>query len=92
MDAARIDPGFLHDVIEATIAAGATTINIPDTVGYAVPEQFGTLIADILDGVPNSKDAIISVHCHDDLGMAVVNTLSALKTERAGGVHAQWAG
>jgi 2-isopropylmalate synthase len=79
MDAARTDPGFLHEVIEATIAAGATTINIPDTVGYAVPEQFGTLIADILDGVPNSKDAIISVHCHDDLGMAVVNTLSALK-------------
>ena len=79
MDAARTDPGFLHDVIEATIAAGATTINIPDTVGYAVPEQFGTLIADILDRVPNSKDAIISVHCHDDLGMAVVNTLSALK-------------
>ncbi len=79
MDAARTDPSFLHDVIEATIAAGATTINIPDTVGYAVPEQFGKLIADILDRVPNSNDAIISVHCHDDLGMAVVNTLSALK-------------
>jgi 2-isopropylmalate synthase len=79
MDAARTEPSFLHEVIEATIAAGATTINIPDTVGYAVPEQFGKLIADILAKVPNSGDAIISVHCHDDLGMAVINTLTALK-------------
>ncbi len=79
MDAARTDPRYLHEVIEATIAAGATTINVPDTVGYAVPEQFGALIAAILDQVPNSSDAIISVHCHDDLGMAVANTLSALK-------------
>lgn len=79
MDAARTEPDFLHEVIEATIAAGATTINIPDTVGYAVPEQFGALVADILAKVPNSDSAIISVHCHDDLGMAVINTLSALK-------------
>ena len=79
MDAARTEPSFLHEVIGATIAAGATTINIPDTVGYAVPEQFGKLIADILAKVPNSGDAIISVHCHDDLGMAVINTLTALK-------------
>jgi len=79
MDAARTEPNFLHEVIEATIAAGATTINIPDTVGYAVPEQFGALVADILAKVPNCDDAIISVHCHDDLGMAVINTLSALK-------------
>ncbi len=79
MDAARTEPSFLREVIEATIAAGATTINIPDTVGYAVPEQFGKLIADILAKVPNSADAIISVHCHDDLGMAVINTLTALK-------------
>jgi 2-isopropylmalate synthase len=79
MDAARTDPGFLYEVIEATIAAGASTINIPDTVGYAVPEQFGNLITDILERVPNSSEAVISVHCHDDLGMAAVNTLTALK-------------
>jgi 2-isopropylmalate synthase len=79
MDAARTDPGYLNEVIEATIAAGATTINIPDTVGYAVPEEFGALIVQIIDKVPNSGDAIISVHCHDDLGMAVINTLSAIK-------------
>ena len=79
MDAARTDPEFLYEVIEATIAAGASTINIPDTVGYAVPEQFGNLIADILEKVPNSSEAVLSVHCHDDLGMAAVNTLTALK-------------
>ena len=79
MDAARTEPNYLNEIIAATIAAGATTINIPDTVGYAVPEEFGTLIAQIIDQVPNSDDAIISVHCHDDLGMAVINTLSAIK-------------
>ncbi len=79
MDAARTEPDFLHDIIEATISAGATTINIPDTVGYAVPEQFGALIAAILAKVPNIDEAIISVHCHDDLGMAAINTLTALK-------------
>jgi 2-isopropylmalate synthase len=79
MDAARTEPNYLNEVIAATIAAGATTINIPDTVGYAVPEEFGALIAQILAEVPNSGDAIISVHCHDDLGMSVINTLSAIK-------------
>ena len=79
MDAARTEPNYLNEVIAATIAAGATTINIPDTVGYAVPEEFGALIARIIAKVPNSGDAIISVHCHDDLGMAVTNTLSAIK-------------
>ena len=79
MDAARTEPEYLNEVIEATIAAGATTINIPDTVGYAVPEQFGDLIAAIIDEVPNSDQTIISVHCHDDLGMAVTNSLVALK-------------
>ena len=79
MDAARTDPGYLFEVIEATIAAGATTINIPDTVGYAVPEEFGALIEQIIAKVPNSDQAIISVHCHDDLGMAVINTLAAIK-------------
>ncbi len=79
MDAARTEPDYLCEVIEATIAAGATTINIPDTVGYAVPDQFGALIGAIIEKVPNSDQAIISVHCHDDLGMAVSNSLTALK-------------
>lgn len=79
MDAARTERQFLYDVVEATIAAGAGTINIPDTVGYAIPEEFGKLIADLFANVPNIQDAVISVHCHDDLGMAVTNTLSAIK-------------
>ena len=79
MDAARTEPAYLNEIIEATIAAGAMTINIPDTVGYAVPEEFGGLIAQILAHLPDSSEAVISVHCHDDLGMAVVNTLAAIK-------------
>jgi 2-isopropylmalate synthase len=78
MDAARTEPNYLYEVIEATIAAGATTINIPDTVGYAVPEQFGALIRNICEKVPNVGQAILSVHCHDDLGMATINALAAL--------------
>lgn len=79
MDAVRTEPDYLYEMVEATIATGATTINIPDTVGYAVPDQFGQLIADIISHVGNVDDAIISVHCHDDLGMAVSNSLTALK-------------
>ena len=79
MDAARTERQFLYDIIEATIAAGATTINIPDTVGYAIPDEFGQLITDILEKVPNVAEAVISVHCHNDLGMAVTNTLTAIK-------------
>ena len=79
MDAARTEPQYLHDVIEATIEAGATTINIPDTVGYAVPDQFGRIIRNICEKVPNVDQAIISVHCHDDLGMATINALEALR-------------
>jgi 2-isopropylmalate synthase len=78
MDATRTELNFLYEIIEATIAAGATTVNIPDTVGYAVPEQFGALIAGIMSNVPNVDQAVISVHCHDDLGMGVINSLSAL--------------
>ena len=78
MDAARTEPGYLYAVIEATIEAGASTVNIPDTVGYAVPEQFGGLIRDIRENVPNIAQAVISVHCHDDLGMAVINSLTAI--------------
>lgn len=78
MDAARTEPDYLYAVIEATIEAGASTVNIPDTVGYAVPEQFGGLIRNIRENVPNISQAVISVHCHDDLGMAVINSLTAI--------------
>jgi 2-isopropylmalate synthase len=78
MDASRSDPAFLYEVIEAVIAAGAGTINIPDTVGYAVPQEFGALIKGICERVPNSKQAVISVHCHNDLGVAVANSLAAI--------------
>lgn len=79
MDATRTEPDYLYEVVEAAIGAGATTVNIPDTVGYAVPEQFGTLIRNIRERVPNIHGAVISVHCHDDLGMSVANTLAALR-------------
>lgn len=78
-DASRTEPEFLARVTEAVIAAGATTVNIPDTVGYAVPDQFGDLIRYLIENVPNVAEAIISVHCHDDLGLAVANSLAALK-------------
>jgi len=61
------------------IKAGATVINIPDTVGYAIPEEFGELIKDIMNNVPNIDKVILSVHCHDDLGLAVANSLTAVK-------------
>ena len=78
-DSGRADKQYLYRVVEAVIEAGATTVNIPDTTGYAIPEQFGQLIADIIKNVPNSKKAIISVHCHDDLGMSVANTLAGVR-------------
>lgn len=78
-DAGRSDPEFLYEVIEAAIAAGATTINIPDTVGYATPAEFGALIAGIDRHVPNIAGAVISVHGHNDLGLAVANFLEAVK-------------
>ena len=79
MDASRTDPGYLFEIIQATIEAGATVINVPDTVGYAVPEQFGQLIRDIRQNVPSIDKARLSVHCHDDLGMATSNSLSAVE-------------
>jgi 2-isopropylmalate synthase len=78
MDASRSDPAYLYEVIEAVIAAGAGTVNIPDTVGYAVPQEFGKLIRGIREQVPNSAQAVISVHCHNDLGLAVGNSLAAV--------------
>jgi 2-isopropylmalate synthase len=77
-DAGRSDTDFLCRVIEAVIDAGATTINIPDTVGYNIPHQFGELIRTLIERVPNSDKAVFSVHCHNDLGLAVGNSLSAV--------------
>ncbi|MBI4566181.1 MAG: 2-isopropylmalate synthase [Planctomycetes bacterium] len=78
-DAARTEPDFLAEVVEKVIDAGATTVNIPDTVGYAVPEQFGALIRHLKRHVRGIDRAVISVHCHNDLGLAVANSLAALK-------------
>jgi 2-isopropylmalate synthase len=78
-DASRSEPDFLCRVIEAVIKEGATTINIPDTVGYAVPEQFGEMILNLRKRIPNSDKAVWSVHCHNDLGMAVANSLAAVR-------------
>src|SRR5690242_12705176 len=78
-DGSRSDLDFLCRVLEAVIREGATTINIPDTVGYAVPQQFGQLIRTIRERVPNSDKAVWSVHCHNDLGMAVANSLAAVQ-------------
>src|SRR6266699_2671823 len=77
-DAGRPEPDFLCRLVEATIKAGATTTNIPDTVGYTMPWQFGALIASLRERIPNSTRAVWSVHCHNDLGMAVANSLSAV--------------
>ena len=78
-DCSRSERNFIYRVVEGVIAAGAKTVNIPDTVGYAVPEQFGQLIADIRGNVPNIAQARISVHCHNDLGLAVANSLAAVR-------------
>jgi 2-isopropylmalate synthase len=77
-DAGRSELDFLCRVLEAVIAAGATTVNIPDTVGYNMPQQFGELIRNLRERVPNSDKAVFSVHCHNDLGLAVANSLSAV--------------
>ena len=77
-DAGRADPEYLYRVLEAVIAAGATVVNIPDTTGYTTPTEFGALIAGIRNNVPNIDRAIISVHCHNDLGMATANTLAGI--------------
>jgi 2-isopropylmalate synthase len=77
-DAGRSEPDFLCRLIEAAIAAGATTVNIPDTVGYTMPWQFGALIKSLRERIPNSDRAVWSVHCHNDLGVAVANSLAAV--------------
>ncbi len=79
MDASRTAPEFIYQLLKAVIDAGATTVNVPDTVGYAMPPQFGDLIDGVFKNVPNIDRAVVSVHCHNDLGLAVANTLEAVK-------------
>jgi len=79
MDASRTDPEFIYRLLEAVIKAGATTVNIPDTVGFAMPPQFGDLISSVFEKVPNIHKAVVSIHCHNDLGLAVANSLEAVK-------------
>lgn len=78
MDATRTDIGYLCDVVEAVIDAGALTVNIPDTVGYIIPSEFGAMIKELFDRVKNIDRAVISVHCHNDLGLAASNSLAAV--------------
>jgi len=77
-DATRTEPDFLCRAVEIAIAAGARTINLPDTVGYATPQTYGAMFADVINRVPNADLAIFSTHCHNDLGLAVANTLAAI--------------
>ncbi|MBD3310709.1 2-isopropylmalate synthase [Candidatus Woesearchaeota archaeon] len=79
MDATRTEPAFLHEVIQAAIEAGADIINIPDTVGYATTDEFENIIKDVRENVPDIGQAILSVHCHDDLDLAVANSMKAVQ-------------
>ena len=79
MDASRTEPEYLYTMLEAVIRAGATTVNITDTVGYSTPDEFGALIRGVIENVPNIEQAVISVHCHNDLGMASANSLAAIE-------------
>jgi 2-isopropylmalate synthase len=78
-DGSRTDPDFLCEVFEAVIDAGAKAVNLPDTVGYAIPEEFGDLVRYVIANTPNMHKAVLSVHCHNDLGLATANTLAAIK-------------
>ena len=78
MDATRTDPEYLYQLLEAVIDAGATTVNIADTVGYTIPSEFAKRIEDIKSNVPNISKAVLSVHCHNDLGLSVANSLAAI--------------
>jgi 2-isopropylmalate synthase len=78
-DAGRSDPEFLYKVLGEAIKAGASTLNIPDTVGYTLPDEFGTLIAGIMKNTPGIEKCVVSVHCHNDLGLATANTVAGLK-------------
>ncbi len=78
-DATRSDPGFLCQMVTIAIQAGATTINLPDTVGYSTPDEYGNLFRTLIERIPGSDKIIFSSHCHDDLGLAVANTLAAIE-------------
>lgn len=77
-DGSRTEPEFMYRIIEAVIKAGASTINIPDTVGYGTPEEYGAIFSNVMNNVPNADKAIFSTHCHNDLGLAVANSLAAV--------------
>ncbi|MBP7694057.1 MAG: 2-isopropylmalate synthase, partial [Anaerolineales bacterium] len=79
-DAGRSEPEFLYVVLEQAIKAGATTLNIPDTVGYTTPDEYGALIAGIVKNVPGIEAVTLSTHCHDDLGLATANTLAGVRS------------
>jgi 2-isopropylmalate synthase len=79
MDAGRSDPLFLRQAVAVAIEAGATTLNIPDTVGYLTPDEYGAMIRDLYENVPGIKQCILSTHCHDDLGVAVANSLAGVR-------------
>jgi 2-isopropylmalate synthase len=79
MDASRTAPEYIYQILKAAIDAGATTVNIPDTVGYAMPDEFGDLVEGVFKNVPNIERATVSVHCHNDLGLAVANSLEAIR-------------
>ncbi len=78
-DAARSEPAFLYEVLTAALQSGATTLNVPDTVGYSTPDEYGALVAGVRENVPGVERATISAHCHDDLGLAVANSLAAAR-------------
>src|SRR2546427_2231178 len=88
-DASRTELDFLCRVIEAAIAEGATTINLPDTVGYALPAEYGAMFRAVRERVPGARDVVLSCHCHDDLGLAVANSLAAVE---AGGAQGEGTG
>jgi 2-isopropylmalate synthase len=79
MDASRTEPDYIYQLLKTVIDAGASTVNIPDTVGYAMPAQFGGLIDGVFKNVPNIDRAVVSIHCHNDLGLAIANSLEAIK-------------
>jgi len=78
-DATRTDPDFLLKVCEVAIQAGATTLNLPDTVGYCIPQDYAAMFRMVLERVPGAKNIVLSAHCHDDLGLAVANTIAAIE-------------
>ena len=85
MDATRSDVDFVRRMLREVIEAGATTINIPDTVGYAIPDEFANFIRGILEDVPGADNVVVSVHCHNDLGLSTANSLAAVHRRRATG-------